>query len=595
MKKVLCLLLCLVLALAAPLSALAESQSWLLPLLKRGDSVKSAEAVMTVHIDPEAVNAVMDWYYDKQLQSYEEMAKSWAAYYEEQYKEQEESPDETDAFDSFYDSYIQSAKKSLNTTRTTIKAYLPGATALADASEIMVHSGENLSAWEYRVGGTSWFTVNMISRPEEGDALLTSDLFPSCALSIPLRVSSFDASGESVQKLLALWQELLPTLAEYEGFDLLGQMYEADVQALTLLEAEGLAHREGDALVYEYTVSLPGAYDFIPDETENALYQRRAMDVDERVYTLFDLTAPLRTSASSSSTFDFQEEEGASDTLPVLGEDATDEEYMNAYSEYMRLMFRNRAQTTTQTRRVTLENGEITNETTVTVSTHYEPFIDETGALEKLKEMHKERYGYSLSDFTDYENTNRFVSRHTPTRYEYRRIPTDYIEEVLLLDTGAENEILFTYTTIYRNSGSEDSEDTVELLLTRTDEGQQWTLTIPMGLLGGDEGEEPLRVALSLDNDINWMDLGLSILGRELGSFRAEYAYSEASAALPDVSGLTVIPYDDTEAMKALYAELRTVGVPKLTKLITTGLPNGAKGLIVPLLGAVASLGQIGK
>ena len=590
MKKILCLLLCLVLALAAPLSALAESQSWLLPLTKRGDSVKSAEAVMTLHMDPEAVQAVFDWYYEMQLKSYEEMAKSWAAYYEEQYKEQEESPDETDAFDSFYDSYIQSAKKSLNTTRTTIKAYLPGAAALADASEIMVHSGENLSAWEYRVGGTSWFTVNMISRPEEGDVLLTSDLFPSCALSIPLRVSSFDASGESVQKLLALWQELLPTLAEYEGFDLLGQMYEADAQALALLEAEGLAHREGDALVYEHTSSLPGAYDSIPDETENALYQRRAMDVDERVYRLFDLTAPLQTSASSASSFG--EEEGASDALPVLGEDATDEEYMNAYSEYMRLMFRNRTQTTTQTRRVTLENGEITNETTVTVSTHYEPLIDETGTLEKLKEMHKERYGYSLSDFTDYESTNSFVSRHTPTTYEYRRTPVDYMEELLLLDTGAENEIVFTYETIYRNSGVEDEVITAKVLLTRTDEGQQWTVTAPVRVTAD---AEPLRVTLSLDNDVTRMDITLSMLGKELGSIRAEYAYSDEPAALPDVSGLTVIPYDDTEAMKALYAELRTVAVPKLTKLITTGLPKGAKGLIMPLLGAVASLGQIGK
>ena len=592
MKKVLCLLLCLALALAAPLSALAEPQSWLLPLTKRGDSVQSAEAVMTAHIDPEAVNAVMDWYYDKQLQSYEELAKSWAAYYEEQYKEQEEAPDETNEFDSFYDTYIQNAKKNLNTARATVKAYIPGAAALADASEILVHTGENLSAWEYRVDGTSWFTVNLISRPEEGDALLTSDLFPSCALSIPLRVSSFDASGESVQKLLALWQELLPTLAEYEGFDLLGQMYEADVQALALLEAEGLAYREGDALVYEHTSSLPGAYDSIPDETENALYERRAMDVDERVYKLYGLTVPLQTSASSAAALSSWEAEGASDTLPVLGEDATDEEYQNAYSEYCRLMFKNRTQTTTLTRRVVLENGEITNETTVTVATHYEPLIDETGTLEKLKEMYKERYGYSLSDFTDYESTNSYVTRHTPTAYEYHRAPTDYIEETFRLDTGAENVIVFTSDTVYHNSGVEDEVITAELRLTRTDEGQQWTVTVPVQMTAD---AEPLRLTLSLDNDVTWMDVTLSMLGKELGGIRAEYAYSEAPAALPDVSGLTVIPYDDTEAMKALYAELRTVAVPKLTKLITTGLPKGAKGLIVPLLAAVASLGQIGK
>ena len=588
MKKVLCLLLCLMLTLAAPLSALAEPQSWLLPFVKRGDTVQSGEAVMTVQADREAVLAVVDRYYDRELESYEELAKSWAEYYEEH----EDTAEETDSSAAFYDSYIKSMKQSLNTARATAKAYIPAAAALADASEILIRSGENLSAYEFRVDGNSWFTLNLISRPEEGDALLTSDLFPSCALSIPLRVSSFDASGESVQKLLALWQELLPTLAEYEGFDLPGQMYEADVQVLNLLEAEGLAHREGDALVYEYTVSRPDAYDSIPDETENALYQRRAMDVDERIYRLYDLTAPLQTSASSSLSFDLQEEEVASNTLPVLGEDATDEEYQNAYSEYCRLMFKNRTQTTTLTRRVVLENGEITNETTVTVSTHYEPLIDETGTLEKLKEMHKERYGYSLSDFTDYESTNRFVSRHTPSTYEYHRAPTDYMEETLRLDTGAENEIVFTYETIYHNSGVEDEVITAELRLTRTDEGQQWTVTVPVQMTAD---AEPLRLTLFLDNDMTWMDVTLSMLGKELGGIRAEYAYSEAPAAFPDVSGLTVIPNGDAEAMKALYAELRTVAVPKLTKLITTGLPKGAQGLIVPLLGAVAALGQMGK
>lgn len=324
MKKAVCLLLCLLLALVAPFSALAEPQSWLLPLTKRGDAVKSAEAVMTAHIDPEAVNAVMDWYYDKQLKNYEEMAKSWSAYYEEQYKEQEEAPDETDAFDSFYDSYIQNAKKNLNTARATAKAYIPAAAALTDASEILIHSGEILSAWEYRVDGKPWFALNLISRPEEGDALLTSDLFPSCALSIPLRIASSDASGESVQKLLSLWQELLPTLAEYEGFDLLGQLYEADVQALALLEAEGLAHREGDALVYEHTVSLPGAQTAYLDEALDALFQRRAMEVDERVYKLHDLATQLYEAVSSIPASDIREE--TPDTLPVLGEDATNEE-----------------------------------------------------------------------------------------------------------------------------------------------------------------------------------------------------------------------------------------------------------------------------
>ena len=585
MKKVLCLLLCLMLALAAPLSALSESQSWLLPLIKRGDSVKSAEAGMTVHIDPEAVRAVIDWYYSMQLESYEELAKSWAAYYEEQ----GEATGEADYYDSFIKS-IKSAKQSLNTTRATIKAYLPGAAALADASEILIHSGENLSAWEYRVDGKTWFTVNLISRPEEGDVLLTSDLFPSCALSIPLRVSSSDAFGESVQKLLVLWQELLPTLPEYEGFDLLGQMYEADAQALALLEAEGLAHREGDALVYEHTVSLPGVYDSIPDETEDALYQRRAMDVDERLYTFYDLTAPLH-AGSQASVASVWEEEGASDTLPVLGETPTDAEYANAYNEYMLLMYKNRTETTTQTRRTVLENGEITSETTVTVSTHYEPLIDETGTVEKLLE----RYEYLSYNFKDYENKTLSTTRHTPTMFEYRRMPNDYTEQVTRLDMSAENEIAFTYAHLYyRASDGSWVEETIELLLTRTDEGQQWTVTVPLDTVMGEDAE-PFRVTLSLDNDVTRMDMTLSMLGKELGGIRAEYAYSEASAALPDVSGLTVIPYDDTEAMKTFYSDLRTVAVPKLTKLITTGLPKGAKGLIVPLLGAVAALGQMGK
>ena len=296
MKKVLCLLLCLMLTLAAPLSALAEPQSWLLPFVKRGDTVQSGEAVMTVQADPEAVLAVVDRYYDRELESYEELAKSWAEYYEEQ----EDTAEETDSTAAFYDSYIKSMKQSLNTARATAKAYIPAAAALADASEILIRSGEGISGYEFRVDGNSWFTLNLISRPEEGDALLTSDLFPSCALSLPQVEAQSNASAEGVQKLLGVWQELLPTLPDYEGFDLLGQAYEANVQILNLLEAEGLAHREGDALVYEHTVSLPGIYDSIPNETLDALYQRRAMDVDERLYRLYDLIN--RVSAAVSST-----------------------------------------------------------------------------------------------------------------------------------------------------------------------------------------------------------------------------------------------------------------------------------------------------
>ena len=97
MKKICCLLLCLMLALAVPLSALAEPQSWLLPFVKRGDTVQSGEAVMTVQADPEAVLAVVDWYYDRELESYEELAKSWAEYYEEQ----EDTAEETDSSAAF--------------------------------------------------------------------------------------------------------------------------------------------------------------------------------------------------------------------------------------------------------------------------------------------------------------------------------------------------------------------------------------------------------------------------------------------------------------------------------------------------------------
>lgn len=586
MKKVLCLLLCLMLTLAAPLSALAEPQSWLLPFVKRGDTVQSGEAVMTVQADPEAVLAVVDWYYDRELESYEELAKSWAEYYEEQ----EDTAEETDSSAAFYDSYIKSMKQSLNTARATAKAYIPAAAALADASEILIRSGENLSAYEFRVGGAPWFTLNLISRPEEGDALLTSDLFPSCALSIPQAEAQSNASAEGVQKLLGVWQELLPTLPDYEGFDLPGQTYEADVQVLNLLEAEGLAHREGDALVYEYTVSLPGAYNSIPDETEHALYERRAMDVDERVYRLYDLIAPLREYAAASSASSFWEEEGASDTLPELGEDAADEEYADAYGDYVRLTFKNRTQTTTQTRRVVLENGEITNETTVTLSTHYEPLNDETGTIEKLRE----HYPY-FPEYEDYESVTGYTARHTPTLYEYRRMPNDYTEEVMRLDMSAENEIAFSYTSIYHSAADDYAEETtLELLLTRTDEGQQWALTVPMDTVMG-EGAEPFRMILSMENDMHWVDISLSMLGKDLGNIHAEYAWSEEPASVPDVSGLTVIPNGDAEAMKALYAELRTVAVSKLTKLITTGLPKGAQGLIVPLLGAVAALGQMGK
>ena len=237
-----------------------------------------------------------------------------------------------------------------------------------------------------------------------------------------------------------------------------------------------------------------------------------------------------------------------------------------------------------------LENGEITNETTVTLSTHYEPLNDETGTIEKLRE----HYPY-FPEYEDYESVTGYTARHTPTLYEYRRMPNDYTEEVMRLDMSAENEIAFSYTSIYHSAADDYAEETtLELLLTRTDEGQQWALTVPMDTMMG-EGAEPFRMILSMENDMHWVDISLSMLGKDLGNIHAEYAWSEEPAPVPDVSGLTVIPNGDAEAMKALYAELRTVAVPKLTKLITTGLPKGAQGLIVPLLGAVAALGQMGK
>ena len=61
------------------------------------------------------------------------------------------------------------------------------------------------------------------------------------------------------------------------------------------------------------------------------------------------------------------------------------------------------------------------------------------------------------------------------------------------------------------------------------------------------------------------------------------------------MSGLTVVPFDDDEALKALYADFHAVGIPKLNRQIMTSLPAGTQALIVPLLGVVTTLGQLGQ
>ncbi len=598
MKKICCLVLCLLLALASPLSALAEPQSWLYPWISRRGAVQSSDAVLTIHFDPDAVLTAIDWFFDAELALFEELLP-----YSEQRDVKADDWEEADYGEDLVDweDLVKTMKQTVNTARATAKAYVPAVALLADSAEIAFHTGENFACYDFRVGGKSWFTLNLIVRPEEGDALLTSDLFPACALSIPQGSGDAlsdlpDAYGGMTQALLTFFRDLLATLPEYEGFDFMGQLYEAQVQALSLLEAEGLAHREGDALVYETTITAPGAQTSLSDEALDRLYESRALDVDERVYRLRDLIAPLADAVSEAEAFDYWEEEGTPAALPVLGDDPTDEEYENAWNEYIRLMYRNRRETTTETRRTVLEVGEITMEYDVTVSTRYEPIADETGTLEKLLE----RYDDLADIFQDYESQTLSASRLTPEAMEMRRLP-GYREEVFLVDAGAENEIVFSLTMNYLTDEYRDASEAVELRLTRTDEGQQWTLTLPLTTefsvneMTDKNDAGTLRVSLSLDNEATWMDLTLSMPDRDLGSARAEYAYSSEPAAAPDVSGLTVIPYDDDEAMKALHADFLATGIPKLNRQILTGLPAGAQSLIVPLLAAVAALGQMGK
>ncbi|MBR4428862.1 MAG: hypothetical protein IKS78_05845, partial [Clostridia bacterium] len=268
-------------------------------------------------------------------------------------------------------------------------------------------------------------------------------------------------------------------------------------------------------------------------------------------------------------------------TLPALPEDASDADYTEAVNEYIRLWYAHAVTTASLRQHAVLENGTFTLAYTITETTHHEVKGD-AETIQKLMERYETLADWEPDDETD--STTVLVL--TPTALEFR-FTDDYGDEnVLRLDTGAENEILFTYTRPTVG---------LELLLTRTEEGQQWILTIPLDTLTGEENAGPIQMTVSMDNDVRWMTIALNMLGMELGVIRAEYTYSEEPAPVPDVSGLTVIPSDDPEALQALAADLRAVGIPQLTRLIATGLPDGAQGLIVPLLGLVTSLAQIGQ
>ena len=564
MKKACCLFLCLLLALAAPLSGLTEPQSWLLPFTKHGDTVQSGQAAVTVKIDPEAVSAAVDWYYDIQLKSYDELAKTANLHFD-----------------------IEDLKRPLSAARAAAKAYVPAAAVLADSAEIRIQSGEGLTCCILQVNGAPWFTLNLIARPEE-DTLLTSDLFPACAVSLPQNDSLTSGlsgdSAEAYQTLMECWQELLPMLPEFVGFDLLGQSYAAAAQTMAFLEAGGSARREGDKLIYDAEGPLTADGDILANDPMDGLFSRHELDVDERLYRLYTLFARLGREAlarNMSSSADFWQEEGAADTLPVLSEDATDADYTQAVTEYLRLWYANEVKTTSVRQHTVLENGTFTLEYTTTETTHHEV----KGDAETIRKL-MERYETLADREQDEETASTTALLLTPTWTEFR-FTDDYGDEnSLRLDTGAENEILFTYTRPTVG---------LELLLTRTEEGQQWILTIPLDTLTGEENADPIRMTVSMDNDVRWMTIALNMLGMELGVIRAEYTYSEEPAPVPDVSGLTVIPSDDPEALQALAADLRAVGIPQLTRLIATGLPDGAQGIIVPLLGLVTSLAQIGQ
>ena len=557
-------LLCLML----PVSALAEPLPWLRPFIDRMANA-SSDTVMTFQADGEGFLAMANDIIDSYRQQYASLADTYELY---SYMDEDEAAD-----------YLASIERQLNLQRTAWKAYAPAIAALLNETAVTITSATGSALYDVSIGGQHWFSLGIIDR-EDGTALLTSDLFPSYALT--LEESNAVSLSDSFNLDSTAVQAILSRLPELEDYNILHSLYDAYEKGLTSLEADGLAQREGDELVYSVSNTWEGD-SLLPINDMDAMRQRFPQDtlnLDERTLWLFGLFD--QTAAEEEAQEDLEAEEVTEP--PILTDFSTELEQIEALRYYRGLGW-----TVNQSvqRRYAMTENEITYETDETYSSHYH-FDQTLGDAETMKIL-TEEYPWILEDYDNSIITGR-AFRLTPDTLEYHKIG-DYSEAVLAIDATEENEILLTATSVivYMN---EEQEETSSLRLTRDEEGQEWILTTDgMYNLAASIGS-PI-ISMRFDNGVNFIESALRFSGMEkpLAVMRGDVHYAEEARPTPNADSLTVVSVENQEAIKALAAELRKVGVTKLNTLILTALPSDAAGLRTPLLAITAALSQLGK
>ena len=578
MKKQLSRFLCVFLCLLLPAGAWAEPLPWLRPWLERMEATDHSHSVFTMEADGSMIVALAEEILNQTIAAYEA--------YQQTGPDGEENEEWTEM--------ISASKREAQLQLQAWRTYGPALAALANATEITLDAGEGWSAYDISVNGNHAATFTVITDAETGKAHLISDLFPSYALEMDGRIensalgSLLGVTVDAEQPLANLTPEDMRALAaEYQDFDFLAQFSGAYRQALLRLLDEGEARREGEKVVYVVTDEYHGAYSPNGGSSDRVdeLMLGHQLDTDPRLNRVIDFAQYLRARMTISPE---APEEYTDEPLPELPDGPTEDELTEAMYRYWdQLQARaDRETVTTVTQRYELEGEEVTWECTAVSEFHDQ--AEETGTVKKLLEHfpHLQRQRDSVS------KTIR-AWRLTPVSLEHHASDGSFGERILKIDASLPDEIRLGVTSYYYYSGYEDEEEqNVSFVLQRTEEGQHWDLSTDMA--DETDGMGNIRLTVDYDNGMSRVEEALYLADQEkpLLKIGGRVDYAQESAAAPDISGLTVVPYGDDEGQKECYAEMNKVAKPRFVTLILTGLPTDARPLMTVLLAAVNQLFQ---
>ncbi|MDO5328110.1 MAG: hypothetical protein Q4G00_15555 [Clostridia bacterium] len=556
MKKTLVRLLCLVLCLLLPASALAEKQPWLTPF--QNYQVKEGERgsiVFTLLLDGDGIMQLVEFAMEQTLQQTESLYRSLGLTDEEGLEDLQKS-----------------VRAENENARKMAAAYVPAISALANHAELTGEYQGTEIHYQLRVDGKDWFGFCMLPQ-EDGSMLLTSDLFPSYAVKTDVRQITEETGIDLGEDEDPAYRELISTVTsglmngEYNDFDLLGSLLDAFQQGLNRLADEGEARREGDTIIYEFTASARGDQQ-PPHSKISELLKSGELDLEPRMKKLLEATI---TALESQDEGEPQEEE---------------ELDFGKLADRIGSAFTNATRTNSVALRYELTGDELRYTLTHTTESGLTlPNTDESSMLGQLMQK-------AAGEKTKEETVTSW--KLTPTSFETNRQEEDATEK-LTLSVG-ENEIQAHFQQGYAGA----QEMMAALQAVRNENGQEWDIVIAEPIYSyrvvngetiRDYLDDPLEIHLNfiLDNEGKGMEAAMytSLSGENaLFSMKSEKGPAGEEAFEPvDLSGLK-----KAENEAGFWKEIRTVTAPKLNKLILTGLPADARPLMTPLLGLVGEL-----